>query len=166
MRRCAGWLCTIVETPLGSFSLTSCCKQVEQVVPAMPPNPPWLSRPLQGMDPLELLWYGFILTAFLRATLVVGKCSAATAWPSSPGRPWSASPLPSCNSSGSPLAWSTLQGEVSVSVQLLRADTRSQVIDGHTRKGFVSRSARGTAAGRFLVRLSRNWKLTDLNTSP
>ena len=62
--------------------------------------------------------------------------------------------------------WSTLQGEVSVSVQLLRADTRSQVIDGHTRKGFVSRSARGTAAGRFLVRLSRNWKLTDLNTSP
>ena len=32
---------------------------------------------------------------------------------------------------------------MSVSVQLLRADTRSQVIDGHTRKGFVSRSVRG-----------------------
>jgi hypothetical protein len=27
-------------------------------------------------------------------------------------------------------------------------------------------SARGTAAGQFLVRLSRNWQLTDLNTSP
>src|SRR5687767_3562647 len=25
-------------------------------------------------------------------------------------------------------------------------------------------SARGTAAGQFLVRLSRNWQLTDLNT--
>ena len=36
------------------------------------------------MDPLELFWYGFMLTAFLLATLVVGKCSAATAWPSSP----------------------------------------------------------------------------------
>jgi hypothetical protein len=30
----------------------------------------------------------------------------------------------------------------------------------------ASRSARGTAAGQFLVRLSRNWQLTDLNTSP
>ena len=30
----------------------------------------------------------------------------------------------------------------------------------------VDRSACGTAAGQFLVRLSRNWQLTDLNTSP
>ena len=29
-----------------------------------------------------------------------------------------------------------------------------------------SRSARGTAAGQFLVWLSRNWRITDLNTSP
>jgi hypothetical protein len=42
--------------------------------------------PLQGMDPLELLWNVFMLTAFLPATLavLVGKRSAATAWPSSP----------------------------------------------------------------------------------
>jgi hypothetical protein len=30
----------------------------------------------------------------------------------------------------------------------------------------VGGSARGTAAGQFLVRLSRNCQLTDLNTSP
>jgi hypothetical protein len=62
------------------------------------PSADVLSRFKAGGFSLKLLWYGFMLTAVLldRSPSSSGKCSAATAWPSSPPRPRSASSRLSC----------------------------------------------------------------------